>query len=383
MIIYSYGFYVGGFSFIILINNEGLFEFACHKWLLGYICMKLIVFFLLFLLPLEIFAENKKIEAIAAPTAKFGFAVSYNALVNNSTYSNIIKNNAKVIVPENDLKWRFVQPEKNQYNFKQSDYIINFALFNNKLVRGHTLVWHSGIPQYVTNESDPKVVEKLLRDHISTVVGRYKGKIQSWDVVNEIIHIPDIQQNGMRNSYWYKILGEKYIDIAFDAAHKADPNAILVYNEWGTEYDTKDNIAKREAVISLIKRLKQRNVPIHGFGLQSHLSTKGANFLGNGLPKFIQQLHDLGLKIYVTELDVIQSQENTSKHNYSVTETYRKYLELVLAGHLIEDVMVWGVFDRVQQMSRSEQIKPQLLYNINGQCNDSCEAVSEFLPIVK
>lgn len=319
----------------------------------------------------NVHTTDEPIAKIAAQdNVKFGFAVTYDGLKNSTNYQNIVKQNATTIVPENDLKWRWIHPDKNKYNFQKSDYIINYAVLNNMQARGHTLVWHAGIPQYVLNEKDPKNVEKLLRDHITTVVGRYKGKINSWDVINEVIHIKDNQPNGLRNSYWYQVLGEKYIDIAFDAAHKADPNAILVYNEWGVEHGSKSNVAKREAVLALIKRLKDRNVPIDGFGIQAHISTDGVKAIGDDLTKFIENLHNLGLKVYITELDV----KDNNSASYTVPEAYNRFLDYALKSNNIDSVLVWGVFNK--QNSNNNEI-PQYLFDKGTGCNSSCVAVKE------
>lgn len=320
---------------------------------------------------------NQPIGQIAEKDdVKFGFAVTYDGLKNNTEYQNIVKRNAMTIVPENALKWRETQPSQNQYNFQKSDYIINYAIVNNMQARGHTLVWHAGIPQYVLNEKNPKKVEQLLRNHIATVVGRYKGKIHSWDVVNEVINIPDGQPDGLRNSYWYQILGEKYIDIAFDEAHKADPNAVLVYNEWGTEYSAGYSVAKRNAVINLVKRLQSRNVPISGFGIQGHISTKGANYIDDSFPQFIQELKNLGLNVYVTELDVTESKKIPSNlKQYTVPEAYKKFIDYALKSKAIEDVLVWGVFNRNNADNNNK--KPFYLFDKGIGCNSNCVAVKE------
>ncbi|OTG79569.1 hypothetical protein B9T31_16910 [Acinetobacter sp. ANC 4558] len=307
---------------------------------------------------------------------KFGFAVLYDPLKTDTEYQNIVKSNASVIVPTNALKWNRTQPSQNQYNFQKSDYIINYAVVNNMQARGHTLVWHQGIPQYVLNEKDPEKVEKLLRDHITTVVTRYKGKISSWDVVNEVINIPDGQPNGLRNSYWYQVLGEKYIDIAFDAAYKADPKAILLYNEWGTEYNRDYSIAKRKAVIDLVKRLQSRNIPISGFGIQGHITTNGANYIDETLTQFIQELKSLGLKVYVTELDVAQSKNtSTDTKQYTVPETYNKFINYALKSNAIEDVLIWGVFNQSNPNDNSKI--PFYLFDKGTGCNSNCIAVKE------
>lgn len=279
----------------------------------------------------------------------FGFAVDYNSLKNNDDYKNIVKQQATIIVPTNELKWTSIHPSENFYDFKKSDYIINFAIKNNLKVRGHTLIWHNRIPDYILSQNNPIIVENEIKKHISTVVGQYKNKIQSWDVVNEVINPSDDKPNGLRDSYWYKTLGERYIDIAFQEAHKADPNAILVYNEWGVEYDTKWSEIRRNDVIKLIKRLKENNIPISGFGIQSHLSTNNYMFINDKLSNFITNIQNLGLNVYITELDVLNN-SNISESEILVSNVYKKYIDIILKNK-INTIVVWGVTDNINKNS--------------------------------
>lgn len=315
--------------------------------------MKKIVFILIILiLPMSFcFADDtNSIGAIAkAKGINFGFAVNYNLLKNNMEYQNIIKKQATIIVPTNELKWSNIHPEKEVYEFKKADFIINFAKINNLNVRGHTLIWHTRTPEYINEIKDPNELEIEIKKHIRKVVGRYKNKIQSWDVVNEVINPSDDKPNGLRDSYWYKILGERYIDIAFQEAHKADPNAILVYNEWGVEYDTKWSEIRRNDVIKLIKRLKEKNVPISGFGIQSHLSTNNYMFINDKLSNFIIDIQNLGLNVYITELDVLNN-SNIAESEILVSKVYRKYMDIILKNK-INTIVVWGVTDNINKNS--------------------------------
>jgi len=252
-----------------------------------------------------------------------------------------VKEQFNQISPENDLKWARIHPREaaDGYDFDAADAFVNFGLSNNMYVVGHTLVWHSQTPQWVfagTNPPPPGITnsaarpvadanapgtnrfgrgrfgfgpytgprasrEELLqrmRDHIHTVVGRYKGKIKVWDVVNEAL--ADSGTNTLRKSLWLEIVGPDFIAKAFEYAHEADPEAILRYNDYSLE-----NPAKRRKLITLIKSLQEKNVPIHAIGSQAHLN------LSTGFEEMDQALTEietLGLPIHITELDVNSSQ---------------------------------------------------------------------------
>lgn len=307
---------------------------------------KTILFFINFILPISFcFADDSNSIGVIAKSEgiNFGFAVNYNSLKNDRKYQDIIKKQATIIVPTNELKWSNIHPQKNIYDFSKSDYIIDFAVKNNIKVRGHTILWHARIPNYITDITNPNELKIQINEHIKNVIGRYKGKIESWDVVNEVINPPDKQPNGLRNSYWYKMLGEEYIDIAFKQAHKTDPRAILFYNEWGVEFDTNWSEDKRNKVIALIKRLKARGVPITGFGIQSHISSNNINFVNSKLDNFIDNLKELGLKVYITELD-IKNSNNIS--NTDISLAYKKYLNIVLKKNKVDAVLIWGVYTK-------------------------------------
>ena len=257
----------------------------------------------------------------------------------------LIKEQFNQISPENDLKWQLVHPREGAdgYDFGPADAFVNFGLSNNTYIVGHTLVWHSQTPNWVfagTNpppagvtNTQPSAVadtnaagtnasgrgrfgrgfgggffgryngprasrEELLqrmRDHIHTVVARYKGKIKAWDVVNEAI-ADGPSTNVLRNSLWSEIIGPDFIAKAFKYAHEADPDAILRYNDYGLE-----NPAKRKKLIVLIKSLQEQKVPVHAIGSQAHVNVS-TSF--ETMDQALKEIATLGLPIHITELDV-------------------------------------------------------------------------------
>jgi endo-1,4-beta-xylanase len=204
------------------------------------------------------------------------------------------------ITAENAMKVGPIHPEENRYNWDPADQIVNFAQTNGLKMRGHTLCWHQQAPPWIFVDKDGKDVSKevllqRLKDHINTVVTRYKGKIYAWDVVNEVIDDNDAKY--FRESKWYAICGEEFVAKAFEYAHEADPNAILFYNDYNTE-----SPGKRDRIYKMIKGLLDKKIPIHGVGLQGHWSLDKPS--EKELRTSIEQFSSLGLQVQVTELDV-------------------------------------------------------------------------------
>lgn len=204
------------------------------------------------------------------------------------------------LTPENAMKMGPIHPEENRYFWRDADSIVNFAQRHGLRVRGHNLCWHNQTPRWMFVDNDDKTVSKevllqRLKEHITTVVNRYKGKLYAWDVVNEAIS--DKPDEYLRNSEWLKICGEEYIAKAFQYAHEADPDALLFYNDYN-----EISPVKREKIYRLVKGLKDAGVPIHGVGLQAHwaVSEPSRGQLDSTLKKFA----DLGLKVQITELDI-------------------------------------------------------------------------------
>jgi len=254
----------------------------------------------------------------------------------------LVKEQFNQIVAENDMKWLLIHPREGAdgYNFGPADAVVNFGLSNKMSIAGHTLVWHAQTPNWVFAGTNPPPVvanaspstvtstnatgtnapgrrfgggfgrgytgprasrEELLqrmRNHIHTVVGRYKGKIKVWDVVNEAI--ADGETNVLRNSLWLQIIGPDFIAKAFEYAHEADPAAILRYNDYGLE-----NPDKRRKLITLIKSLQEQKVPVMAIGSQAHLNVSTSFEV---MDQALTEMETLGLPIHITELDVNSAQ---------------------------------------------------------------------------
>ena len=202
------------------------------------------------------------------------------------------------ISPENVLKWGSIHPRQGVYDFAPADQYVAFGEKNGMVIIGHTLIWHNQTPRWVFEDSLGKPVGrdtllKRMRDHILTVVGRYKGKIKGWDVVNEALN----EDGTLRQTQWLKIIGEDYIEKAFEFAHEADPAAELYYNDYSLE-----NAPKREGAIALLKKLQVAGIPVAAVGTQGHYKMDWP--APSMVDSTIEEFSRLGVKVNVTELDI-------------------------------------------------------------------------------
>ncbi|HJX92359.1 MAG TPA: endo-1,4-beta-xylanase [Pyrinomonadaceae bacterium] len=210
----------------------------------------------------------------------------------------IIKSQFNSITPENQLKWQLIHPQPDKYDWEGGDRYVAFGEKYGMTVIGHTLVWHRQTPPWVFddgkgNRVDRETLLARLHDHIQTVVGRYKGRIKGWDVVNEALNA----DGTMRQSNWMKIIGEDYVAKAFQFAHEADPQAELYYNDYSLE-----NEPKRNGAIQLIQKLKSQGVPVAAVGLQGHNNMKFPSLEQQDAT--IEAFAKLGIKVNITELDI-------------------------------------------------------------------------------
>jgi endo-1,4-beta-xylanase len=252
------------------------------------------------------------------------------------------------------------QPSANNFDFTQTDYFVKFASDHGMLFRGVPLIWYDMVPQWLNDKfKNPKTtseeMQNILIHHISTIVKRYAGRVHSWDVVNEVIELDHGRSDGLRVDPWLKFLGSDYIDLAFRIAAQADPKALLVYNENNLEYDTPQYDAKRTAVLKLLERLKSKGTPIHALGIQSHLLGHETRFNPKKLRKFLADVASLGLKIMITELDVIDSELplNPKVRDRMVASAYEDYLSVVLDEPAVTTVITWGLSDKYTWLSQA------------------------------
>jgi endo-1,4-beta-xylanase len=210
----------------------------------------------------------------------------------------LVKRQFNTISPENVLKWEKVHPRPGVYDFTGSDRYVDFGVRNGMFVIGHTLVWHSQTPSWVFEDGTGKPVSRdtllaRMHDHIATVVGRYKGRVRGWDVVNEALN----EDGTLRDSPWLRIIGPDYLVQAFRFAHEADPRAELYYNDYSLE-----NVAKRDGAVHLIHMLLDAGVPLHAIGMQEH--NKMGWPTAAQIDTAFRAFSAAGVRVNVTELDV-------------------------------------------------------------------------------
>jgi endo-1,4-beta-xylanase len=249
-------------------------------------------------------------------------------------------------VPENELKWAIAEPQPGQFNFAPADSLLAFASEHNMKFRGHTLVWHKQIPKWA-GVGDAAAVRPQLLSHIAGEVAHYRGHADSWDVVNEAIEPKDGRADGLRNTLWLKALGPQYIDLAFRAAAEADPNALLVLNDYDLEADSPAYDRRRAAILALATRLKNSGVPIQALGIQAHLDAT-EKFNPAKFAAFLNAISALGLKIFITEMDVADRglPANVDTRDRLVAQTYAQFLNVALRNPAVTAVLTWGLSDR-------------------------------------
>jgi endo-1,4-beta-xylanase len=250
---------------------------------------------------------------------------------------------AGVLEDEYTMNWKWLRPAPNRFDFTQADRLLRFAALTGKPVRGPLLCWHEALPGWFKSTVTKENARQFLTEHIQTVVGRLRGQIHCWTVVNEAVEPGDGRPDGLRKSPWLELIGPDYIELAFRAAGEADPQATLVYNDFGFESEREPGARKRDQVLTLLQRLKTRGVPIHAVGVQSHLYAF-AHPPGAGLQGFMREAAKMGLDVHISELDVsCRGLKGTPvERDAVVARVYRNYLNLVLAEPNVPLVMTWG-----------------------------------------
>ncbi|BFV58504.1 non-reducing end alpha-L-arabinofuranosidase family hydrolase [Kitasatospora sp. CMC57] len=268
------------------------------------------------------------LSAQAAPSGRyFGTAVAAGRL-GDSAYAAIADREFNMITPENEMKWDAVEPSRGNFNFGPADQIVNRALSHGQRMRGHTTVWHSQLPSWVSSIGDANTLRSVMNNHITTEMTHYKGKIYAWDVVNEAF--ADGGSGQHRSSVFQNVLGNGFIEEAFRTARSADPAAKLCYNDYNIE-NWSD--AKTQGVYTMVKDFKARGVPIDCVGFQSHFGNGGAP---SSFQTTLSNFAALGVDVQLTELDIAQA----SATNYA------NAVNSCLAVARCTGITVWGVRDK-------------------------------------
>lgn len=278
----------------------------------------------------------------------------------NAKEDSLIRKEFNAITAENIMKSMFTHPQKDKYDFALSDKFVAFGEKNKMFIHGHTLIWHSQLAPWMQKIADSTEMKAFMKDHITTIVTKYKGRINSWDVVNEALN----EDGTLRQSVFLKTLGEKYLADAFILAAKADPKAELYYNDYNNE-----ELKKREGTINLIKKVRAAGGKVDGVGIQAHWRLESPSI--KEIEESIEAYAALGLKIAFTELDITvlpnpwdlkgadvnQNFEGSEKMNpypkalpdsvqSKLAERYASIFKLFLKHKdKISRVTFWGVYD--------------------------------------
>jgi endo-1,4-beta-xylanase len=314
--------------------------------------------------PLSSIAGAGSLKAHAAARGLLtGCAVNANLFREDEGFRNLLAEQYNVVVPENCLKWNVLHPTAETYNFADADSLVAFAETHKMKVRGHNFVWHEALPGWFAGTVNKDNAKKILVDHIHTVGGRYKGKMHSWDVVNEAIWIPDGRPDGLRSSSpWFQLLGQEYLDLAFRTAREADPTALLTYNDYGIEYDNDEGRKKRAAVLALLRRMKADKVPLDALGIQSHLHAISKDGFDKGVRELIDGAKTLELQVFITELDVNDdavATDDVAERDKIVAGVYRSYLTAALDGPEVKAVLTWGASDKNTWLNHGTKFRKQ------------------------
>lgn len=265
-------------------------------------------------------------------------------------HAKLITRHYESVTPGNSLKWDATEPAEGEFTFAEGDHLVDWATANGLEFRGHTLVWHSQTPAWVFEGATKEILLRRLENHIRAVMGRYKGRIGTWDVVNEVVD--ENRADGLRRSPWYEIAGLDFIRTAFRVAREVDPDATLVINDYNTEFPR-----KRQALYDLVRKLRAEGVPIDAVGHQLHVNVEQppASHIEDTIEKFAR----LGVEQQVTELDVSVYTDFTSSYDTVPAEVlalqghrYREIFDVFRrqARHL-SSVTIWGVADDATWLS--------------------------------
>lgn len=324
----------------------------------------------LFLVLFVCFSCNKSSERKLADAfeQEFFIGTAMNAFQitdKDSAAIEVVKSHFNAIVAENCMKSGPMQPREGEFNFELADQFVEFGVQNNMHITGHCLIWHSQAPRWffkdsIGNTIDAKTLKKRMKNHIYTVVQRYQGKVNGWDVVNEAIN----DDGTYRNSMFYQILGEDFIKLAFQYASEADPECELYYNDYSMSKP-----GKREGVVRMVKMLQENGIKIDGIGMQTHVGLDYPSM--HDFEASMEAYAALDVKVMITEMDIsvlpqpdwnrgadiatnIEYRDSLNPYTdgmpdpirLSLDERYAQFFELFLKHQdYVSRVTVWGVND--------------------------------------
>ncbi len=314
-------------------------------------------------------AETETLRPLAAATEKlrrlaaargliYGTAISAQQITHDPAFVALVLAQAGLVVPENDMKWQDMNlgaPGHDDY--RPADTVAGFAVEGGLALRGHNLLWYYRTPFWFGALPGRTAKERAITERIETMVGRYRGLVHSWDVVNEPIEPKDGRADGLRKAVFLDALGPEYLDLAYRTAREADPKAQLVVNEYDVELDTPEHERRRRVLLDLLGRMQRAGTPVDAVGIQAHLSAAGGPpFSPARLRRFLADIAALGLTIQITELDVTDEHApaDIAARDQLVADAYRRFLDAALDEPAVKMVVTWGLSDRHSWIVRRE-----------------------------
>lgn len=300
-------------------------------------------------------------------------------------FASLFINETAIITAENEMKMANIRKNQDAADFARADAVFNFAMTHGKLLRGHTLVWNSWVPEWVKTLSKSEM-ERFLDEHVELVMGRYEGRIHSWDVVNEAVGHEPFGPLMLRNGPFTDIVGPDYIARSFRRARAADPKAKLILNETHTEREDELGRNYRQRLLVLIDSLLDAGVPLDGIGLEGHIQPD-VKFVPERFGEFLQAIADRGLEIQITEFDVNDQSfpDDIQQRDAMVAEVYSRFLRTALANRNVKLVVTWQMTDRTAyyyneslgKLPDAERRPRPLLFDLEFNKKPSYYAVAE------
>ncbi|MGA2760885.1 MAG: endo-1,4-beta-xylanase [Candidatus Cybelea sp.] len=293
------------------------------------------------------YAGDEGLETAASRWDRFfGSAVRVNDLKTEPSLRAAVIRECVQLVPEFEMNWNEIEPAFGQLSFAKIDELTAFAIANGKNLRGHTLLWHLGVPEWAVEMLRENQDWNLIARYFGSVIPRYGDVIGLWEVVNEPID-PGQRSDGLRENVFLEVFGPEYIGRALTQAHRFAPKAQLIINEYGLEYDLPEERDRRFFLLKLLERLKGSGAPIDGLGVQAHLDLRKGHISQSAIARFLQEVAAMDLSIVVTELDVKEADyvATEQERDRQVADEVRRYLDVVLGERAVTGVTTWGLSD--------------------------------------
>ncbi len=288
-------------------------------------------------------------SAAAAAGVLYGTNARDIALINQyPDLAALMEQQCGLVESGHDFQWGVLRPSPTSFDFSGADAWMSWASSKGFKSSECHLIWHGAQPKWLKSYLTPQNASNLLTNHISTVVGRYAGRMYSWVVVNEGIHPKDGRSDYLRNSNWLQNIGPDYIDLAFHTAAQADPHAILVYNDDGMEDDSDGGPQKRKAVLQLLQGMLSRGVPVHALGMEGHLAGTTSGYSSPEYATFLKDVSSLGLKLFITELDLVDVHlggDDATRDAISA-KYYGGFLGTALQNTSLTTIISWSLADK-------------------------------------